>query len=49
MHLDLRTVCFATFTILLGFAATLFVLWSADRRRRDALAFAKAVTKWCAR
>ena len=43
MHLDLRTVCFATFTILLGFAATLFVLWSANRQRRDILAFCLAI------
>jgi len=43
MHLDLRTVCFAVFTILVGFAATLFVLWAADRRRRDVLAFAIAI------
>jgi len=43
MHLDLRTVCFAVFTILVGFAATLFVLWSADRQRRDILAFAIAI------
>jgi len=43
MHLDLMTVCFAVFTILVGFAATLFVLWAADRRRRDVLAFAIAI------
>ena len=33
MLLDLRTVSFSTATVLLGFAATLFVLWSANRRR----------------
>src|SRR5579872_2296572 len=33
MLLDLRTVSFSTATVLVGFAATLFLLWSANRRR----------------
>ena len=43
MHLDLSTVTLANVTILVGFSATLFVLWSSNRQRREILAFAAAI------
>jgi signal transduction histidine kinase/ActR/RegA family two-component response regulator len=41
MLLDLRTVSFSTATVLFGFAATLCVLWSSNRRR-ELLTFSAA-------
>jgi signal transduction histidine kinase/CheY-like chemotaxis protein len=40
--LDLRTVYFSSATVLIGFTATLLVLWSSDRNRRELLTFALA-------
>jgi len=42
MLLDLRTVYFSSATVLIGFTATLLVLWSSDRNRRELLTFALA-------
>ena len=42
MLLDLRTVYFSSATVLIGFTATLLVLWSSDRNRRELLTFAVA-------
>ena len=44
MQLDLRTVCVAAATVLLGFGATLIVLWLADRRRREFFHFGFSMT-----
>ncbi len=40
MLLDLTTVCFSAATVLIGFTATLLVLWSHHGRRPELLAFA---------
>jgi signal transduction histidine kinase/ActR/RegA family two-component response regulator len=42
MLLDLRTVYFSSATVLIGFTATLLVLWSSDRSRRELICFAFA-------
>ena len=42
MLLDLGTVYFSSATVLLGFTATLLVLWSSDRNRRELVTFAVA-------
>ena len=44
MPLDLRTVYFSSATVLIGFTATLLVLWSSDRNRRELLSFGIAFT-----
>ncbi len=41
--LDMSTVCFAAATVLIGFSATLTVLWLSDRRRSELLCFAVAI------
>ena len=43
MQLDLRTVCIAAATVLVGFGITLLVLWTGDRRRRELLHFGLAM------
>ncbi len=42
MLLDLRTVYYSSATVLIGFSATLLVLWSSDRNRRELPTFAFA-------
>src|SRR5579859_2201854 len=44
MLLDLRTVYFSSATVLIGFTATLLVLWSSDRSRRELLSFSVALS-----
>jgi len=41
--LDMSTVCFAAATVLIGFSATLTVLWLSDRRRSELRSFALAI------
>jgi len=41
--LDMSTVCFAAATVLIGFSATLTVLWLSDRRRSELVCFAVAI------
>jgi signal transduction histidine kinase/ActR/RegA family two-component response regulator len=41
--LDMSTVCYAAATVLIGFSATLTVLWLSDRRRSELLSFAVAI------
>jgi len=41
--LDMSTVCFAAATVLIGFSATLLVLWLSDRRRTELFFFALAI------
>ena len=42
MLLDLGTVYFSSATVLIGFTATLLVLWSSEKNRRELLSFAFA-------
>jgi len=42
MLLDLRTVYFSSAAVLIGFTATLLVLWTSDRARRELVSFALA-------